>query len=65
MDRKEVEVEYCLTERMVVNFFMKHLLGALFFKFIDVIMGLKTMSSILINYHSSSKEHVETNNRKL
>ena len=65
VDSKEVEVEYCLTERMVADFFTKPLQGALFLKFRDIIMRLKPVSSILINDYLSSKERVETNNKEL
>ena len=61
VDRKEVEVEYCPTERMVADFFTKPLQGTLFIKFRDVIMGSKPVSSILIDDCSSPKERVEPN----
>ena len=61
VDRKEVKVKYCPTERMVADFFAKPLQGTLFLKFRDIIMGSKPVLSILINNCSSLKERVEAN----
>ena len=65
VDRKEVEVEYCLTERIVADFFTKPLQRVLFLKFRDIIMELKSVLPILIRDRSSLKERVERNNGEL
>ena len=61
VDRKEVSVEHCPTDRMIADFFTKPLQGALFIKFRDVILGHKPVSSIILDEGSSSKERVEVN----
>ena len=61
VDRKEVSVEHCPTDRMIADFFTKPLQGALFIKFRDVTLGHKPVSSIILDEGSSSKERVEVN----
>ena len=61
VDRKEVTIEYCLTDMMIAIFFTKPLQGALFLKFRDVILGIKPISSIILSDGISSKERIEVN----
>ena len=44
VDKKEIEILYCPTERMLVDYFTKPLQGALFRKFRRVIMGYDPIS---------------------
>ena len=41
-----ITIKYCPTEKMVADFFTKPLLGSLFRKFRDVILGYKHISSL-------------------
>ena len=45
--RNEVVIQYCLTKKMVADYFTKPLQGVLFYKFRDQIMGVVEMESIL------------------
>ena len=61
VDRKEVVIECCPTEKMIANFFTKPLQGSLFVKFIDMILGHVPVSSIFPHGCEHSKERVDAN----
>ena len=57
MDRKEIEISYCPTESMLVDFFTKPLQGTLFRTFRAVIMAHEDISDLF--KYRCIKEHVE------
>ena len=60
---KKNKLEYCLTESMLADFFMKPLQGNLFKKFRQVVMGWDPISVLreecLKEYSDKPKERVE------
>ena len=63
IDKGEIEVEYCPTHLMLADFFTKPLTGKLFHTFREVIMGYKSIHS-LIDADSSLKERVGNVSKK-
>ena len=58
VESKKNPIAYCSTEHMIAYFFTKSLLGALFAKFCDVIMGWKHVDTLQMG-PTSTKERVE------
>ena len=59
LETEGIEVEYCPTEFMIADFFMKPLQGALFRKFRDIVLRYKHISTLNEdNEDSSSQERV-------
>jgi len=54
-----IDIQYCLTEQMLVDFFTKPLQGALFKLFKCVIMGLDHIKSLWHLESDPTEEHVE------
>ena len=46
IEQGEVKIDYCPTERMLADFFSKPLQGNLFWKFRDVVLGHKPLSTL-------------------
>ena len=61
INKNEIKVEYCPTEKMLAGFFTKPLQGELLRRFRDVIMGHKHISTVMNMdlTKSTSKERVE------
>ena len=61
IDQGEVKVEYLPTHLMVADFFTKPLVGALFHKLREYVMGWKPMSELIIKFDDNRiKEDVES-----
>ena len=58
LDTHNIVVEYCPTEEMLADFYIKPLQGALFRKFRDVIMGLKHISTLIRTSTLTDQERV-------
>ena len=56
---EDIKIEHCPTDIMVADFFTKPLQGSLFRKFRDVILGLKSPSSLNIREPTTIQERVE------
>ena len=60
VDQGEVKVEYLPTHLMVADFFTKPLVGSLFIKLSEYIMGWKPMSELIVQMKDTKiKEDVE------
>ena len=58
IDKGEMRVEYCPTHLMLADFFAKPLMGELFRKLRDVIMGNTSIFNLDPTLLQSIKEHV-------
>ena len=56
LDKKEMRVAYCLTHLMLADFFTKPLMGDLFIKLRDLIMGYTSIFDLYPTLLQSIKE---------
>ena len=59
VDKGEIEVKYCLTHHMIVDYFTKSPQEKMFKMFCDLIMGYVHINDIQQAIELSSKERVE------
>ena len=58
MDKKEIKIEYCLTEYMLADYFTKPFNGSLFVYFRNIIMGYTPIVDVISKAVSKTKERV-------
>ena len=61
LESENIQVQHCPTDKMIADFFTKHLQGNLFRRFRDIILGYKHISAI--HEEDTSDEHVSIQER--